>query len=350
MAEFITAISTDQGIKKIDYNALANLPTTDTTLTLSGQAADALAVGEAINTISTNVQNTMATKEQVSSLSNPNLLINSDFRNPINQRGLTTYTGSAKNVYAIDRWYLNATDSGRTLEVLDGYIKYTNPNATYQGFLLQRFDVALPEDYYTITVNVKSVSGDVWVGDLLEDGSGGTIWGNSVSFKLQAGINTFTVHSACLGVYLQASIESNIELYWIKLELGKLSTPFVPKSYYEEMLLCTKYYRTFIGVIGSVSVLDSTYAFLPIEIGGMRTSPIVGYTDGTMKINIKGTDYVVSSITSNKNSTGGVVLLSLGVTGLTSDCVGCAGVALMNNEGISDISLYNKLTLDAEIY
>lgn len=51
MADLIKKIRTEQGDLQIDYSALANLPSI-----------------------------------------NNNLLINSDFRNPVNQRGETTYT------------------------------------------------------------------------------------------------------------------------------------------------------------------------------------------------------------------------------------------------------------------
>jgi len=53
MSQLVKKIRTSAGDCQIDYNALANLP----------------AIG------------------------NPNLLINSDFRNPINQRGITKYEG-----------------------------------------------------------------------------------------------------------------------------------------------------------------------------------------------------------------------------------------------------------------
>jgi hypothetical protein len=55
MPEYVTKIRTSQGDLPVDYNSLANLPE--------------------LNTM----------------FSNPNLLINSDFRNPVNQRGATTY-------------------------------------------------------------------------------------------------------------------------------------------------------------------------------------------------------------------------------------------------------------------
>ena len=46
-----------------------------------------------------------------------NLLDNSDFRNPVNQRGASSYSGS---VYSIDRWKLWTTAT--TLTINDGYI------------------------------------------------------------------------------------------------------------------------------------------------------------------------------------------------------------------------------------
>ena len=66
MAKLITKIRTNEGDLPIDYNALANLPT----------------------------------------ISNPNLLINADFRNPVNQRGKTVYEEATER-YGIDRLYAN---------------------------------------------------------------------------------------------------------------------------------------------------------------------------------------------------------------------------------------------------
>lgn len=49
MAEIlVTAIRTEKGDQRIDYNALANLPKPDTTLSQSGSFADAKAVGTKI--------------------------------------------------------------------------------------------------------------------------------------------------------------------------------------------------------------------------------------------------------------------------------------------------------------
>lgn len=314
MADLIKKIRTDAGDLQIDYNALANLPQN-------------MASQEYVNT-------------SIASFSNPNLLINSDFRNPVNQRGLTEYATSPDWKYSIDRWkFIGAL----SVKPSNGVLTLTNSENT--SWFMQAFERVLPEDSYTLTVKVRSVTGTC---NIYFENSSGAQTKTAIN---NTGLITLSYNGPISAVTFEFIGEGSVlQLEWVKLEHGTVATPFVPKNYYEEMAICTKYYRAFKSVVGTVSVLDTTYAFLPIELGGMRTSPTVGYTEGTMKINVKGKDYVVSSITSNRNSTGGVVLLSLGITGLTSDCVGCAGIALMNNEGISDVSLYNKLTLDAEIY
>lgn len=208
MAQYVKKIKTGSGDLQIDYNALANLPN--------------------LNTM----------------IGNPNLLINSDFRNPINQRSAATYTGGNQRVYTIDRWCISATDLGRTVEVCNGYIRYKNPNTQYQGFLIQEFEHTLPEGYYTITVNVKSITGsNVWVGNLIPDSNGGVTWGSPTTFNLKAGTNVFTVQGKFSGLYFQASTNSSIELYWVKLECGQHSTQFVPRIYGEEVALCRRFYQ-----------------------------------------------------------------------------------------------------------
>ena len=72
----------------------------DATLTKRGYAADAAETGKQIKK-ATNVRN---------------LLDNSDFRNPVNQRGATSYSGS---VYTIDRWFL-WSDNGKANLTIDG--------------------------------------------------------------------------------------------------------------------------------------------------------------------------------------------------------------------------------------
>lgn len=57
MAEYITKIRTEDGDKQIDYTALANLPSSDTSLSKSGEFADAKAVGDAISVANETINN-----------------------------------------------------------------------------------------------------------------------------------------------------------------------------------------------------------------------------------------------------------------------------------------------------
>ena len=208
MSQYVTKIRTDAGDLQIDYNALANQPT----------------------------------------ISNPNLLMNANFKYPINQRRGATYEGHTDRIYTIDRWCHNASDYGRILYVHDGYVKYENPNTTYNGFWFQQLENPLPSGNYTITVSVKSVTGNgVYVGNLISS-SDGVTWGNVSTFKLQEGINTFTFNGDCAGVYFQASKSSSVELYWVKLEVGTAATQFCPRFTQEELLLCKRYYDVINGI------------------------------------------------------------------------------------------------------
>lgn len=93
--------------------AVEELPYPDETLSISGKAADSDAVGKSL-----------AKKADISytkKICNPhNLLDNSNFANPINQRGAARYTGT---VYTIDRWRSRA--AGFTIVVGNSKISAT---------------------------------------------------------------------------------------------------------------------------------------------------------------------------------------------------------------------------------
>lgn len=67
MEKLITKIRTESGDLQIDYNALANLPTSDPTLKNPGQFADAEATGNAINTLSSELHGEIDTLASSSS-------------------------------------------------------------------------------------------------------------------------------------------------------------------------------------------------------------------------------------------------------------------------------------------
>lgn len=64
MAEYVTKIRTENGDLQIDYNALANLPASDKTLSKSGGFADAKATRDAIDEATIIVDATLSNKGQ----------------------------------------------------------------------------------------------------------------------------------------------------------------------------------------------------------------------------------------------------------------------------------------------
>lgn len=156
----------------------------------------------------------------------PNLLINSDFRNPINQRGQTSYWKPSSWTYNVDRW----THIYNSVILEDGYIRiYNDSGETGTTFFKQIFERPLEQNDYTVTVNVKEINGIVQV-----EGFG----------TLVKGLNVFTIKNTSLH-QLQLNLvgESSVELYCIKLEQGSIATPFVPRPYGEELALCQRYYQ-----------------------------------------------------------------------------------------------------------
>lgn len=196
MSQLVKKIRTESGDLQIDYNALANLPT----------------------------------------ISNPNLLINSDFRNPINQRNISKYTGQATRGYTIDRWCMAANDFNRTVEVVDGGVLITNPNTQYTGTFQQVFDKSFPKGDYTLSVKVISKTGAATMS------CGGSH--NNTRKDLAVGINTLTLSSATINSFdIILNTSSSIKLEWAKLEVGTVATQFSPRIHAEEAALCKPFYQ-----------------------------------------------------------------------------------------------------------
>ena len=254
VSQYITKIRTNDGDKQIDYKALANLPNSDTTLATPGAFADSKAVGDALDN--------MLTK-----FSNPNLLINSDFRNPINQRGLSSYSYSGSEImYTIDRWFMNYASA---IAVDSGYITLTG-NATTNNYWTQGFENTF-SGTFTLSVSVKSITGGSGYAYASNNN------GSTERLQLSAGVNslTFSMNNLCKVGFcsLKTGMKANIE--WIKLEYGTTATQFVPRQYAEELMLCQRYYRRvyITPMIGSSST--STTYMLPVQFAPPM---IEGYT------------------------------------------------------------------------
>ena len=185
-----------------------------------------------------------------------NLLDNSDFRNPVNQRGQTDYTN---NGYTIDRWELY---SGAVGVSSLGYI-------TTSGQMYQK--IAVPTDkVYTFAIE------------------------NDAGIALVTGIPANGIHSATLGNVLikLATISGYVEVviepseghnvagaYWAALYEGSYTAdtlpPYVPKGYAAELVECMRYYQKFQMLTGTdANAAQRVFVILPVA---MRITPTIAY-------------------------------------------------------------------------
>lgn len=229
MAQLVKKIRTEAGDLQIDYNALANLPTTDTTLKVSGKAADAKSVGDAISDVHNDINRMYA------NFSNPNLLINSDFRNPINQRGAQSYESktSGKDTYNIDRW---RASYGTITTVNDGSITIAG-NTAANRYFYQTFEKYL-SGTFTFSFEITNLQGNI---SMYYDADGG-----AKTTNIPAGATEMIIVATNLksvGFFLPKTNGISATINWVKLEAGYMATPFVPRLYAEELAICRRYYQ-----------------------------------------------------------------------------------------------------------
>ena len=229
--------------------------------------------------------------------SNPNLLINPDFK--INQRGATSYT---REEYTVDRWKIksgtvNASSSGITVTLNN------------RGQFIQLLEKTL-SGTYTATIKVTSITGDcaLYVGEH--------------SFQLnKAGTFTVTENGFISGIslYKDTAGTCTINVEYIKLEQGTVATPFIAPNPAEELIKCERFFiympeiffspyagsRTSFG--GSGQYYQNISGLFPVK---MRVSPTIthrivrdsGNSTIPEKVSSVGSDnYGISTITMEKS-------------------------------------------------
>lgn len=176
-------------------------------------------------------------------LSNPNLLINPDFR--VNQRGQAEYTSG----YTVDRWYSPGKCSAAPIS---GGVKLTSTvtaSSTTHAFW-QDFEFPLPPGKYTLSLKASDVTG-VWAARIRTVTAAGDYVDSYYTPRLQAGINSVTVDlsdseyisAVSIGFNKGNEAGNSLKLAWAKLEGGSLATPFVPPDYAAELAKCQRFYQ-----------------------------------------------------------------------------------------------------------
>ena len=199
-----------------------------------------------------------------SGVSNPNLLINTNFSNPVNQR---EYDGSAKeNEYCIDRWKLLGK-----LSLLSNCISLTSlQENSYLGYLVQKIEYPNEFKGRTVTLSLKyrTSSENCYMGIHTTTSSGSLrsyfhklpvtdgAWRVETltikcedeeyagfEFSVYCGYTLPTLDSWVSFTYGKATVSNSIDIQWAKLEDEDIATPYKRKLFGEELLLCRRYFR-----------------------------------------------------------------------------------------------------------
>ena len=243
--------------------------------------------------------------------SNPNLLINPDFK--INQRGQATYeTSGAGQIYSADRWRLGR---GKVTVNSDGTVTVTATGGTTneEGYYQQYLENAISGNY-TVSMEVISVSGAVRIAI---DGA----WKN-----IKSGLNVFHGITGTGAVGLQLANGASITLKWVKLEQGSVATPFVAPNIAEELIKCKRFYKSIEFTEVFYSGTKSTEYIFSYVIQNMRIKP-------TATSNIKDHYGLSAWKTTVNDNNNGLTVKAVATSSMVGDC---------NIGGI--------VKLDAEIY
>lgn len=240
------------------------------------------------------------TEEKVSTLSNPNLLINGEFA--VWQRGESftiPRTGYGTGKYTADRWrvWANADSTGGNITVTkadDGM----HIEADGAGFATYRFEEA----------EVKKLSGKT------------VTLSQSVDGVVSSAVRSFPT-TGILNVTLPASGTLN----WVKLEQGEEATPFVPKGYGEELLACMRYYQVtgaaFCAGYLTAQTASCTYT-LPVP---MRTTPTIAGGVNQVTVRPIGADpiYDQTATLLSSSSSGSAIYLQVPAPGAATQNQPC---------------------------
>lgn len=211
--------------------------------------------------------------------SRPSLGRNGNFKNPVNQRGATSYTGGGTGVYSIDGWKL--TPGGNynvTTRTLSGASYTSRACGIFQLGELSRGNLAVGD---TISVTL-SVGGVEWTSSMtiadrdayasFTDVPAG--YSNDDFEIISVAYSTSNPNVYSVGVYAKKALS----LDYFKWEKGAIATPYQAPVYEEELFKCLRYYQQIsFDVAFPVSALGQRTRFCMTTLAPMRTVPTMSF-------------------------------------------------------------------------
>lgn len=203
----------------------------------------------------------------------PNLLDNSDFTNPVNQRSEAVYDYLTGIGYGPDRWQL--VEAKYTLA--SQTVTSTGSSHTYGSQLRQIIPLEKIKIGDTVTASISTESGilngtaklelkiDTSVSDLpyvIEQD-----WG---------GVKIGCIKENVCHVIVFLKENKSVKINWVKLEKGSVATPYVPKGYGAELAECLRYFQRVHADWRIYPTLkDMLYRFSQSTLQVMRIKPTI---------------------------------------------------------------------------
>lgn len=231
---------------------------------------------------------------------NPNLLDNWYFKDPVNQRGKTTYDTTKLQTYTIDRWW--AIFAGVTVSS-DGIVLQSN-NTTYGAHIRQALEEPIRFAGRTVTASVlvKNISGTAKMSIAKATGMN-TGQSGIKNMTLSVGMNTFTVTlpkdvGSAAYPYLLFAIATGVggavTIEAVKLEIGSQQTLAhqengvwvlndAPPNKQQELAKCQRYFIPVDGIGRYPATISGTsnvvQIFVPTPVS-MREKPVLSGSFG----------------------------------------------------------------------
>lgn len=215
----------------------------------------------------TQLSNFLGTK-----FSNPNLLINPDFK--INQRGKSTYSSTGAGS-TVDRWVgtnvktVVNSDNTVTVSSLSGIGYYT------------QHEESISYGKHTYSIYVQAITGTVKAFYKSKDSKDIELG------TLKQGLNTFTSSDdGFKSFFLAIEGGSSVTLKYAKVEQGTVATSFIAPSHVEEYPKCQRYFQYIsklycVPLVYKKSLITASDKFFQATNGNlpteMRTKPTLTY-------------------------------------------------------------------------
>lgn len=171
-----------------------------------------------------------------------NLLDNSDFTNPVNQRGLTSYTAAG---YTIDRWI---SSSSNPLTVGSAGITLDSSGSD-SALTITQYVAGVRDGTYTLAC-CTTVGTTKKVSTRIVAFSGNTVTTvDGTNAAYEGGYISAAYSSKGYAVLIRSLAGYSVTFEWIALYEGTYTAetlpPYVPKGYAVELAACERYYQRY---------------------------------------------------------------------------------------------------------